>query len=114
MRYGERTVGWCAALSAPAALTGVTPGAAAPAPVPQPTPTGRPEAAQDIPAGTPAGLSEYLSFSYGNIADYWAAHFRELGLSPPSAFYAIPMAGEMSSGTGIAGRYGGGACPRSR
>ncbi len=94
MRHCKRLVGMCSGLlPALVVMMSVAPGAAT-APVPPPTPTSPPGHAQDIPTGTPEGLAEYLDFSYGNIAVYWEEHFKKIGLSEPSAYYAIPMAGE--------------------
>lgn len=95
MRHRKRLVGLCSGLlTALIMTTGLAPGTAAATTVPPPTPTGPPEHAQDIPTGTPEGMAKYLDFSFESIADYWAAHFKELGLTAPSAYYAIPMAGE--------------------
>ncbi|MEU9034009.1 neutral zinc metallopeptidase [Streptomyces sp. NPDC048352] len=87
MRHRIRLVGLCSGLLTALLLTGV-------APVPPPTPTAPAEHAQDIPTGTPEGMAEYLDFSFGNVALYWAEHFKEIGLKAPSAFYTVPMAGE--------------------
>ncbi|MGW7312106.1 neutral zinc metallopeptidase [Streptomyces sp. NPDC054854] len=93
MRRCKRFSGLCSGLLAALVLAAVPP-ATASEPAPPPTPTGPPEYAEDIPTGTPEGLAEYVSFSYGNIAGYWTDHFKKLGLVAPSAFYAVPMAGE--------------------